>query len=124
MAFKVLIVDDDYVNRLLLISLLKKELYQVEILESSDGKEALKSCYEHSDIQLILLDIEMPRMDGVEFLLQYKLNSNTLPKIPIIAVSSNDLRIKEIRSAGADAFIIKPVSEEKLLKAIRETQTA
>jgi len=121
MAFKVLIVDDDYINRLLLISLLKKELYQVEILESSNGEEALKICHEHSNIQLILLDIEMPRMDGVEFLIQYKLNT-TLPQIPTIAVSSNDLRIKEIRSAGADAFIIKPVSEEKLLKAIRETQ--
>ena len=121
MTFKVLIVDDDYINRLLLVSLLKKELYQVEILESADGKEALKMCKDHSDIQLILLDIEMPRMDGVEFLLEYKREPN-LPQIPIIAVSSNDLRVKEIKGAGADAFIIKPVSEEKLLKAIRASQ--
>jgi putative two-component system response regulator len=122
MTFKVLIVDDDYINRLLLVSLLKKELYRVEILESADGEEALKICQNNEDIQLILLDIEMPRMDGVEFLQQYK-KDTTLPSVPIIAVSSNDLRKKEIKSVGADAFIIKPISEEKLLKAIRESQT-
>jgi len=122
MIFKVLVVDDDYINRLLLVSLLKKELYQVEIIESVDGNHALETCRNNLDIQLILLDVEMPRMDGAEFLKQYG-EDVSLTKVPIIAVSSNDLRIKEILNIGANAFLMKPVTEEKLLKAIRESQT-
>ncbi len=121
MIFKILIVDDDYINRRLLVSLLKKELYQIETIESVDGGDALHKCEEHPDLQLILLDIEMPRMDGVEFIRQYKA-SYPLSTTPIIAVSSNDLRAKEILSTGADSFLIKPVTEEKLLMAIRESQ--
>jgi len=122
MIFKVLIVDDDYINRRLLISLLKKELYQVEILESVDGYEALNVCRENQDLQFILLDIEMPRMDGADFLRHYK-EDDTLPKIPIIAVSSNDLRIKEVLNLGASSFLMKPVTEERLLESIRKSQS-
>ena len=121
MIFKVLIIDDDYINRRLLVSLIKKELYHVDIIESIDGGHALQICQENPDIQLILLDVEMPRMDGSEFLKEY-FKSNKESNIPIIAVSSNDLRNKEILALGADAFIVKPVTEEKLLNAIRDAQ--
>ena len=123
MIFKVLIADDDYINRRLLMSLLKKELYKVEILDAVDGKNALDVCRNNLDIQLILLDIEMPIMDGAEFLRHY-IKDKTLPKIPILAISSNDMRIKEILDVGADAFLMKPVTEEKLLNAIRDSQVA
>lgn len=123
MIFKVLIADDDYINRRLLISLLQKELYQIEIVEAVDGKNALDVCHQNRDIQLILLDIEMPIMDGAEFLKIY-IKDKSLPKIPIIAISSNDLRIKEILNLGADAFLMKPVTEEKLFDAIRESQVS
>jgi len=121
MIFKVLIIDDDYINRMLLVSLIKKELYHVEILESIDGGHALQICQENQDIQLILLDVEMPRMDGSEFLKKY-FEMNKEKEIPIIAVSSNDMRIKEILALGAGAFIVKPVTEEKLLEAIQTSQ--
>jgi len=123
MQFKVLIADDDYINRRLLISLLKKQLYQVEILETVDGKNALATCHEHPDIKLILLDVEMPIMDGAEFLKHY-IKDKSLPKIPILAISSNDLRIKEILNLGADAFLMKPITEDKLMEAIRNSQVA
>ncbi len=121
MIFKVLIIDDDYINRRLLISLIKKELYHVDIIESIDGGHALQLCKENPDIQLILLDVEMPRMDGSEFLKHY-FETYGKNNIPIIAVSSNDLRNKEILTLGAAAFIVKPVTEEKLLSAIQEAQ--
>lgn len=123
MIFKVLVADDDYINRRLLVSLLKKELYQVEVIEAIDGKTALDTCRQHLDIQLILLDIEMPIMDGAEFLKVY-IKDKSLPKIPILAISSNDLRIKEILNLGADAFLMKPITEEKLMDAIRNSQVA
>lgn len=121
MSFKILIVDDDYINRRLLISLLEKKLYEINAIESVDGDDALQKCHEHHDIQLILLDVEMPNIDGSEFLKKYK-KDKSLPNIPIIAVSSNDLRIKEILNLGAKAFIVKPVTQEKLFTAIVETQ--
>ena len=121
MIFKVLIVDDDYINRRLLVSLLKKELYQIETIESIDGEDALKKCKEHSDLQLILLDIEMPNMDGSDFLRLYKRDKAT-SSVPIIAISSNDLRKKEILSFGANSFLQKPITEKKLIAAIREAQ--
>jgi len=123
MIFKVLIADDDYINRRLLISLLKKELYKVEILEAVNGKEALEICNNNLDIQLILLDIEMPVMDGVGFLKYYSKHKN-LSGTPILAISSNDLIAKEILSLGADAFLTKPITSEKLLNAILESQVA
>jgi putative two-component system response regulator len=121
MVFKVLIVDDDYTNRRLLISLLKKALYKIETIESVDGEDALQKCKEHSDFQLILLDIEMPNMDGSDFLRLYKSNEQTF-NVPIIAISSHDLRKKEILSFGANAFLQKPITEKKLMAAIREVQ--
>jgi len=122
MIFKVLIIDDDYINRLLLISLLRKELYKIEVIEAINGQDALKKCHEHQGIQLILLDIEMPKMDGANFLKHYK-QQKGLPNIPIIAVSSNDLRSKEVINLGANAFLLKPITEEKLLRAIQRSLT-
>jgi CheY-like chemotaxis protein len=121
MIFKVLIIDDDYINRRLLLSLLKKALYKIEIIESVDGKDALKKLKENLDIQLILLDVEMPNMDGSKFLKHY-VEECFSHQVPIIAVSSNDLRIKEILMLGASAFIVKPVTENKLLNAIMKSQ--
>jgi len=121
MIFKILIVDDDYINRRLLISLLRKELYKIETIESVDGQDALKKCKEHSNLQLILLDIEMPNMDGSDFLRLYKKDEPS-PEVPVIAISSNDLRKKEIISFGANAFLQKPITEKKLMAAIREAQ--
>jgi putative two-component system response regulator len=121
MIFKVLIVDDDYINRRLLVSLLRKELYKIETIESVDGEDALQKCKEHSDFQLILLDIEMPNMDGSDFLRLYKRDEQA-SKVPIIAISSNDLRKKEIISFGANSFLQKPITEKKLIAAIREAQ--
>jgi len=120
MIFKVLIIDDDYINRRLLISLLKKELYKIEVIESINGHDALQKCQEHQDIQLILLDVEMPIMDGANFLEEYR-GTKSLANIPIIAVSSNDLRVKEVLDLGANAFLLKPITEEKLLSAIQKS---
>ncbi len=116
--FKVLIVDDDYINRKLLISILKKELYQVETIESIDGYDALTLCQEHQDIQLILLNIEVPKVNAIPFLERYN-TDKTLQKVPTIAISSNDLHKKSAKQAGADAFLVKPITEEKLIEAIR-----
>ena len=121
MNFKVLIADDDYINRRLLVSLLQKELYQVEILEAVDGHSALKLAQANTDIQLILVDIEMPMMDGSDFIKKYRYD-NPNSKVPILAISSNDLRAKEVLYMGANKFLMKPITSDKLLDAIVNVQ--
>jgi len=116
-GFKVLIVDDDYINRKLLIEILKKNLYQIEVIESVNGEDGLQELYENPDIKLILLDIEMPKVNGMDFLSYYN-KYNTRPEIPIIAISSNDTRKRESLEKGADAFLTKPITESKLMEAI------
>ncbi len=115
--FQVLIVDDDDINRKLLYSILKKRLYRVQTFEASNGKEALNICHQEKNIQVILLDIEMPVVNGLEFLNSY-LNESHLKHVPVIAISSNDLSKKEAFKAGAYDFIVKPITEEKLLSSI------
>ena len=112
-----MIVDDDYIYRKLLIEILKKNLYQVKAIESVDGEEGLQQLHENPDIGLILLDIEMPKINGIDFL-SYYTKYNTNPNIPIIAISSNDTRKRESLEKGADAFLTKPITESLLMKAI------
>ena len=116
-GFKVLIIDDDYINRKLLIEILKKNLYQVKAIESVDGEDALQQVHENPDIQLILLDIEMPKIDGIDFL-EYHMKYDQNKNIPIIAISSNDTRKKESLTKGANAFLTKPITEHQLMEAI------
>jgi len=115
--FKALVVDDDYINRKLLVNILKKKLYDVESIEAEDGEEALRKLHQNPDTELILLDIEMPKLNGIEFLIQY-IKDDTIPRTPIIAISSNETRQKESLLMGANAFLVKPISEERLMEAI------
>lgn len=121
MNFKVLIADDDYINRRLLLSLLKKQLYQVEVLEAVDGESALVLSQENKDIELIIADVEMPMMDGSAFIKKYRYE-NPNSHVPILAISSNDLRAKEVLYMGANKFLTKPITGDKLLDAIMNVQ--
>ncbi len=117
--YKILVIDDDFINRKLLVEILRNKLYRVKTIESVDGRDALDIIEEERDIQFILLDIEMPKINGLEFLDIYK--TKNIKKVPIIAISSNDSRKKESLIKGSSAFITKPVTERKLMKAIRNS---
>jgi len=68
MGLKVLVVDDDMINRMLLKTLLKKNPKVKEIIEAENGSDALNKFKTDPSINLILLDIMMPIVDGIEFL--------------------------------------------------------
>ena len=67
MALKVLIVEDDFINRKLMQTLLKKNPAVTEIVEAENGSDALDKMKKDPSINLILLDIMMPVVDGIEF---------------------------------------------------------
>ncbi len=114
----VLLVDDDTINRKLIKALLAHHKDIIEsITEANNGAEALEYIAKDKSINLVLLDIIMPILDGRGFLKQFrsqKANSNT----PVIILTTDDSKVSEILNYGADDVLIKPIKEDDLLKKI------
>lgn len=114
---KILAVDDDFINLKLLSSMLKKNSSIREVIEVKNGLEALNLLKEQSDVDLILLDIKMPIMDGIEFLYNLELMPN-LNKIPVIVLTTDETKKREALNHGAFDFLVKPLREAELSRAI------
>ena len=119
MALKVLIVDDDFINRKLLHTLLKKNPSVTDMLEAENGSDALDKLKKDPDINLILLDIMMPIVDGVEFLKIFR-SDMANNHIPVIVLSTDDTRKTEVFDNGANDFLRKPVKEDVLSAKIAQ----
>ena len=117
MGLKVLVVDDDMINRMLLKTLLKKNAKVTEITEAENGSDALNKMKQDPDINLILLDIMMPIVDGIEFLKIFRADMSNA-HVPVIVLSTDDTRKTEVFDNGANDFIRKPVKEEVLFAKI------
>ena len=113
MALKVLIVDDDFINRKLLQTLLKKNVEVSEIIEAENGSDALDKLKKEPEINLILLDIMMPIVDGIEFLKIYR-SDMANSHVPVIVLSTDDSRKTEVFDNGANDFLRKPIKETEL----------
>jgi two-component system cell cycle response regulator DivK len=116
MGKTILIVEDEPKNMKLLRDLLQRFGY--EILEASDGEQGVKSAGEKMP-DLILMDIMMPKMDGLEATRIIKADIKT-KHIPIIALTSYAMkgdREKTIE-AGCDGYIAKPIDIKEVLKTI------
>jgi two-component system chemotaxis response regulator CheY len=90
-----------------------------ELVHAGDGQEGLQRLGEQADIDLILLDINMPNMNGLEFLNKVKQDA-ALADIPVIIVSTEGKEEDTIRGleAGAAAYIRKPFRSEEILSII------
>ncbi len=117
--WKVLIVDDSVANRKVAVQFLKK--FQLDIVVANNGVEAIAAWKEqHSDI--ILMDINMPIMGGVEAAIEIRRDCRELVAghVPIIAVTANVMshQVKNYLEAGLDAHLAKPITRKKLLTVI------
>lgn len=115
---KVLIVDDDVRNIFALTSLLER--YQMQILYAENGRDGIAELQQNPDIDIVLMDIMMPEMDGYETMQAIRQVSqfNTLPMIALTAKAMKGDREKCIES-GASDYITKPVDTEQLLSLLR-----
>ena len=116
---KVLVVDDEEKNIQLIGSILKKHEKKVKIFVASDGKEAIERCYSFMP-DIILMDINMPKMDGIEACKKIKENDlfKDIPVIFLTAEASIEGKLKALRSLGND-YINKPVHEEELILRLK-----
>ncbi len=118
MSKRILIVEDQEDNRKILRDLLTSAGF--DPLEAATGEEGVRLA-ESERPDLILMDIQLPGMDGYEATRQIKANP-TLHQIPIIAVTSYALSGDDVkaREAGCDAYVTKPFSPRALLAKVRE----
>jgi two-component system, chemotaxis family, chemotaxis protein CheY len=117
---KILSVDDSATIRRLIKNAL--DVIGYELLEANNGKEALEVLEKyHSETALILLDWNMPVMDGLEALKKMKADPRFSP-IPVTMVTTETERAKIIAAieAGAKNYIMKPFSQEELIGKIME----
>lgn len=111
----ILIAEDDNINFLLFDKIMRNSNYK--IIRAKDGEEAVQIFKENSAIDLVLMDIKMPKMSGYEALREIKnYKSNTIV-IAQTAFSSSD-EIEKIKREGFDAYITKPINKEKLFDTI------
>lgn len=114
----ILSIDDSRTIRSTVKSIV--EVIGIELLEAEDGLEGLKVLEEHSgNVDLILLDWEMPNMNGYEFLQTVKNDPRfrSIPVIMLTTVSQKEKMIEAIRS-GAKQYLTKPFTSEILLTKI------
>lgn len=111
----ILVADDDKNTRLLMKAILEAEHYRV--FTAVDGQQALQML-DREHIDLVVLDIMMPNMDGYEFTATLRESSNTLP---ILMVSAKQLPEDKHRGflVGTDDYITKPIDEEEMLLRIK-----
>jgi len=119
---KLLVVDDQNSARKFLNSLLLDFDPLVTVVEAADGKEALDIIAKESNFDLILSDIDMPNIDGIQFCKRLKSNPATL-SIPVIMISTfdSDYDIERGFQAGASAYVSKTNVREKLCRTIEDT---
>ncbi|MFN3404494.1 MAG: response regulator [Cytophagaceae bacterium] len=119
----ILLVDDDYVNNFLTERTLRKSNIAREIKTVRNGEEALTYLTELKNRcpELILLDINMPEMNGIEFLKNFKrmvLEKNIRVILLTSSVSPKDREV--LSSLGYDDIMIKPFTDEKLLYILKK----
>lgn len=118
---KVLIVDDSK----LLHRMFEMMLRQYPLVHAYDGREGMDRLNEHKDVELILLDINMPRMNGLEFLAAVKSNVEH-QRIPVVIITTEGTEDDTQRglAAGAAAYVKKPFRNEELLGVINRLTTS
>jgi putative two-component system response regulator len=118
---KILAVDDDAINLMLIKSMLKKCPDVCEVVEAKNGLEAINKITETEDIDLILLDIKMPIMNGMEFMD----NVSTIPnkrEIPIIVLTTDESMKYKSFDGGAFDFLVKPIRKNELYEKIEKVK--
>jgi chemotaxis family two-component system sensor histidine kinase/response regulator PixL len=113
-----LVVDDSIALRQTLALTLQKAGYRV--LQARDGREAIEQLQQNSSIQLVICDVEMPNMNGFEFL-NHRRQEPTLSKIPVVMLTSRSSeKHRQLAShLGASAYFTKPYLEQEFLASLK-----
>lgn len=112
---KILIAEDELINYRLLEVILSKT--RVTLLHGKNGREALNLFRQNPDIDLILMDIKMPELDGCDVTREIRKVNPSVPIIAQTAYALDDERLKSIE-AGCSDYITKPINKKDLIALI------
>jgi two-component system chemotaxis sensor kinase CheA len=114
---RVLLVDDDVRNLLALTPLLER--WGLDVMAAGDGEEALETLEGAGEFRLVLMDIMMPGMDGLEVIRRMR-QTPAFRDLPVIALTARagDEDRQQCQEAGANVIIVKPVDPHELQQAL------
>ena len=115
---KALIVDDDIRNIFALTSVL--ELHEMQVISAETGRDAIRLLQESSDIDIVLMDVMMPEMDGIATMYEIR-KLPELQNLPIIAVTAKAMKgdREKCIQAGYWDYLSKPVDTDQMLSVMR-----
>jgi two-component system sensor histidine kinase/response regulator len=117
----ILVVEDNLVNQKLIVRILQKRSYLVDT--ANDGNEAVEKM-SHNNYDLVLMDIQMPKMDGIEAtgLIRKKEKEENARMTPIIALTAHAMKGDKERflKAGMNSYISKPIKQDQLMETIEK----
>jgi two-component system, chemotaxis family, sensor histidine kinase and response regulator PixL len=118
----ILVVDDSLTARHFLSMTLEKAGYQV--MQAKDGREALDCLSLNPEIKAVFCDVEMPRMNGFEFLEQARKSlGSSAPPVIMLTSRSSDKHVQTAQSLGARSYLTKPYLEQELLQVLESCWT-
>ena len=116
---KVLTVDDDMINNKLIKSMLLKDSSISEVAEASNGADAIEILNTRLDINVVLLDVIMPIMGGMETL-QVIRSDKRLENVVVIMLTTDETKRAEALQLGANDFIRKPIKAAELIAKLHQ----
>lgn len=117
----ILVADDNPVNMLLAKTIIERAAINSVVLEAKNGMEAVKH-YKNNVPDLILMDVQMPEMNGYEATLEIRKLETNGHQTPIIALTAGNVKNERERciAAGMDDFVVKPVIEETIVQILKK----
>jgi chemotaxis family two-component system sensor histidine kinase/response regulator PixL len=118
----ILVIDDSLTTRASLSSTLQKAGY--EVVQAKQGREGLTQLQRHSQIQVVICDLEMPEMNGFEFLTHCR-REYSQAELPVIILTSrnNDRHRQLAKQLGSNQYLTKPWKEQELIQTLQQFQT-
>ncbi|HWB94513.1 MAG TPA: response regulator [Puia sp.] len=116
----ILVTDDDPRNTYALSCYLDAMGIGMKVLTALNGRDAVRLLDAYDDIDIVLMDIMMPDIDGYECIRQIRTSNGTSSKVPIIAVTAKAMKgdKEKCLEAGASGYVSKPVDMDELLRTM------
>jgi|SRR6516162_7763289 two-component system chemotaxis response regulator CheY len=115
---RALVVDDSRTVRIIIGNVLRE--LGIEVTEAADGVEALARIEQDPDLDLVLLDWNMPRMNGYDLLRAVRARKDLgRPRVLMVTSESQADQVAKALSAGADEYLMKPFNKEVLIAKLR-----